>query len=129
MRRVALVFALAGCGGGGTTVDAPAIDMMPAIDAPPATVMKVTCPATPDAMIGTTTGTPYAYVPMTASIPVGGVVQFVMPAIHDVEPNASMSDSGLHAPFNTTTCLRFTKAGTFGFHCGPHGFTGTITVQ
>jgi plastocyanin len=39
------------------------------------------------------------------------------------------SDSGLHVNFNETKCLKFTKQGTFGFHCGPHGFLGTITVQ
>jgi len=130
MRAFGLTLALAACGGGGTTVDAPPIiDTAPPIDAPPPTVFKVDCPATPDATIGTTAGLPFAYMPPTAMIPVNGVVQFVMPAIHDVEPNATMSDSGLHAPFNATTCLMFTKQGMFGFHCGPHLFQGTITVQ
>ena len=128
MRASWLILALAACGGGGTSVDAPpVIDTAPPIDSPPPTVFKVNCPATPDATIATTT--PFAYLPPTAMIPLNGVVQFEMPSIHDVEPNAMMSDSGLHAPFNATTCLMFTKQGTFGFHCGPHLFQGSITVQ
>jgi plastocyanin len=129
MRASWLILALAACGGGGTSVDASHIDTPPPIDAPPPTVFKVNCPATPDATIGTTDALPFAYMPPSATIPVNGVVQFVMPAIHDVEPNAMMSDTGLHAPFNATTCLMFTKQGMFGFHCGPHLFQGSITVQ
>jgi plastocyanin len=130
MRLAALVLTLAACGGGGTTVDAPPIiDTAPLIDAPPPTVFKVICPATPDATIATTAGVPFAYMPTTAMIPLNGVVQFVMTPIHDAEANTMMSDTGLRAPYNATTCLMFTKQGTFGFHCGMHLFQGTITVQ
>jgi hypothetical protein len=31
--------------------------------------------------------------------------------------------------FGATACLEFDKAGSFGFLCTSHSFTGTITVQ
>jgi len=90
--------------------------------------MAVTCPATPAASISANDNM-LVYTPSTASINVGQIVKFTMPSMHNVVPNATMSDPGLVVNFNTTTCLMFTHAGTFGFHCGPHGFMGTITVQ
>jgi plastocyanin len=40
-----------------------------------------------------------------------------------------MSDTGLNVGFGETKCLKFTKQGAFGFHCQPHSFTGTVTVN
>ncbi len=92
-----------------------------------ATVSAVTpCPATPDATVMTSG---FAYSPMATTINMGQVVKFVMPAEHNVVPNTTMSDPGLMVNFSETKCLRFTQTGTFGFHCAPHGFTGTVTVN
>lgn len=100
-------------------------------DAAPPTVMMVTCPATPDAVV-TTSG--FSFSPETTTIAKGKVVKF-MPAIdHDVVPghvpaDSTIADSGLMVSFGATTCLKFTETGMFGFHCMPHGFNGTIVVQ
>jgi plastocyanin len=99
-----------------------------AIDAPPpaATVIAVTCPATPAKTITATDG---MYSPSSVTITVGQVVRFSMPSSHNVAPNSTMSDPGLSVDFSETKCLMFTLKGTFGFHCIPHGFTGTVIVQ
>jgi plastocyanin len=105
-------------------------DTQKKIDAPAQaqTVQMVTCPGTPAATIMTDAST-FAYQPNAVTITQGQVVKFVMASIHDVEPNTSGSDPGLRVGFGATTCLMFTQSGTFGFHCGPHQFTGTVTVQ
>jgi plastocyanin len=47
-----------------------------------------------------------------------------------VQPNTqTTTDPGLVVNFSETKCLKFTAAGTYGFYCGPHGFSGTVTVQ
>jgi plastocyanin len=102
-------------------------DAKKAVDAPPPTVMTVTCPATPDATV--TTGVADAYVQPATTITQGQVVKFVMNAAHNVAPNTTMSDSGLNVGFGATACLMFTHTGTFGFHCSAHGFMGTVTVN
>ncbi len=99
-----------------------------AATAGPPTVMAVTCPATPAASIMTMDDT-NAFMPSTASVSVGQIVKFTMSSTHDVVPDTTMSDPGLTVDLNATKCLQFTHAGTFGFHCGIHGFTGMITVQ
>ncbi len=49
---------------------------------------------------------------------------------HNVVPNTTgMTDAGLMVNLNETKCLMFTKAGTFNFKCGIHGFEGAVTVQ
>jgi plastocyanin len=101
----------------------------PSIDAPPdafASVVAVTCPATPDASVITMN---FMYVPASVMIPVNGIVEFTIEAGHDVVPDATNSDPGLNVPNGGNKCLRFTMAGTFGYHCGPHGFLGSVTVQ
>jgi plastocyanin len=67
--------------------------------------------------------------PSAVSIAVGQIVKFTMPGSHDVEPNRAMSDPGLSVGFGETKCLMFSRTGTFGFHCGPHQFIGTVVVQ
>lgn len=104
------------------------------VDAPPdapvaATVVTVTCPATPAKSITASNSNDQTYMPSSVSITVGQVVKFTMPSSHDVEPNPTMSDPGLRVDFSETKCLSFTRPGTFGFHCGPHQFTGTVVVQ
>ena len=50
--------------------------------------------------------------------------------MHDVVPDTSTTtDTGLAVDFGKTACLKFSKAGTFGFKCQPHSFKGSITVN
>jgi hypothetical protein len=142
MRYVVLIVALAACGednkktpDAAKTVDAKPIDAAidaKVIDAPPdaqAFVLAVTCPATPLGPI-TTTAAEFKYTPSTLTVPLNGIVRFTMSANHDVRPSLTMStDSGLRVLFGQDKCLQFTTAGAFNFFCGPHGFTGTITVN
>ena len=125
-RRALLLVAIAACGGDDgmtTTIDARSVDAVPN------KVMEIGCPASPDGNVTTNAGGT-AYVPMQTTISVNGIVRFMMPADHNVVPNTlTTTDPGLSVPFNTTKCLRFTTAGTYGFNCGPHGFAGTIVVQ
>ncbi len=110
-------------------IDAPALDA-PALDAPGATVMMVTCPATPALTIGTGPGN--AYNPTTGTIAVGDIVRFQLGGSHNVVPHPTMpSDPGLRLGFGANACLQFTVAGAFTFQCQPHapGMRGTITVQ
>lgn len=134
MKACVLCVLACGCGSNAQPVDAHrqdsfAVDQPPPIDAPPPTVLAVTCPATPAQLITATTNVPYQYQPQAASIHVDDIVEFQMPSIHDVVPNATNSDSGLEVDFGETKCLQFTKAGTFGFHCSPHGFAGSVNVN
>jgi plastocyanin len=130
MKRLAFVLlALAACGGddNNSTPDAPPVS----IDAPPSTVQAVTCPTTPAATVMTSGS---AYAPMTTNITQGQIVQFVMPASHNVVPghnvaDGTIADTGLNVNFNETKCFMFTQTGMYGFHCGPHSFNGTIVVQ
>jgi plastocyanin len=119
----ALLITLTACGG--SSSDTP--DAARQIDAAAASVMAVTCPATPAASI-TAKDADMTFMPTAVTINIGQVVQFIMPATHNVAPNTTMSDPGLVVDFRQTKCLTFTRAGTFGFHCVPHGFSGTVTV-
>ena len=89
-----------------------------------ASVANIACPATPDATITVNSGG-NAYMPATASIPVNGVVKYVITPTH----NVVSTTPGLAVDFGQTMCLQFTQAGTFNFRCSVHGFMGTVTVQ
>lgn len=122
-RFAVLALALAACDGGGSTPDAKMID------AATNTVVESGCPATPAATIMTMDGTE-AFMPMTATITLNGIVKFTTSLEHSVVPNPLANpDAGLRVGFNMTKCLKFTATGTFGFMCDPHAFTGTITVN
>ena len=131
----------AGCGGDDTSgddtandfdaaaLDAPGIDAdpnapdaPPAPDAEPSAVVVVDCPANPDATV-VTSG--FAYDPQTTTIAVGEIVHFMLGGSH----NAQSEDGLFTVPFGGDVCLRFDAAGTYGFVCTPHGFTGEIVVQ
>jgi plastocyanin len=135
MKLAAILVLACGCNSSAKLVDARphdsiVVDDPPPIDAPPPTVFAVTpCPSNIAQLITATTNVPYQYQPTAASIHVNDVVQFQMPPIHNVVPNATNSDSGLEVNFGETKCLQFTKAGTFGFHCSPHGFAGSVNVN
>src|SRR5690348_12014513 len=126
MKRLAFVLlALAACGGDDNNT--PMIDAPPVgSDAPAATVQAVTCPATPAATVMTSG---FMYDPMTTNITQGQIVQFVMPASHNVVPghtpsDSTIADTGLNVSFSETKCFMFTQTGMYGFHCGPHSFNG-----
>jgi plastocyanin len=128
MRRLFVLLAFAACGGddGGTTVDAPK-----GIDAKPVTVLEVQCPATPAGTVMTTDSS-FTFMPMQTMINQGGIVQFTTSLTHNVVPGSNAfpdADLGLSVGFDMTKCLMFTQTGTYGFHCGPHGFVGSIIVQ
>jgi plastocyanin len=129
-RLVFAVLLLAACGGddGGGMVTPDAAKVIDA--APTNKVMTVTCPATVDATV-MTTNTSFSFMPMSNTVPLNGVVKFVMSTDHNVAPNpmAALTDSGLMVGFGQTACLKFTATGTYGFLCAPHGFVGTVTVQ
>jgi plastocyanin len=125
---------LAACGtsgGGGGKMDAPG-------SGGGNTVMTVSCTGvTPVATVTTPNdGLAYSSSPAGTSstnsaIHVNDVVSFMPGANHPVGPDTSagMTDNGLVAPAQATTCLKFTAVGTFHYKCTVHGFTGTVTVQ
>jgi plastocyanin len=122
---LALLIALAACSDSSSST----VDAAPPADAGAPTVTAVTCPGRTVPTISAVNGT-NAYTPTGASISVGQIVKFTMPSEHNVVPNPlKNTDTGLNVNFNETKCLMFAKAGTFNFYCGPHGFTGTVTVQ
>jgi len=124
-RMLVLCFALSACGGGGGDDDDTPTPDGPA---PSATVMSVTCDGTEAAEVETTGG--FRFSPMAVTITVDQVVKFTNSSSHSVVPGAAPTDSGLRAGFGTSTCLKFTTAGTFNYKCNPHSsMTGTITVN
>ena len=147
MRALGVIALLVACNGGNSgQKDAPTqqhdakvadakvfMDARPP-DAPQHVLVVSPCPANPDATVTATSTLPYSYVQQTTTISVNQIVQFTMPAIHDVVPghapaDTSIADPGMLVNFGATTCLKFTVAGTYGFHCSPHLFNGTIIVQ
>jgi plastocyanin len=140
MRWLAIVSVVGfGCGSSSSSpttdapkhIDAPAAIDAPMVDAPPPTALTVDCATvTPVTTVTATTTLPYSYQFSSGStIAVNDVVMFMMPGIHNVVPDATMSDTGLHVGFGETKCLKFTVAGAFHFHCQPHGFEGVITAN
>lgn len=89
--------------------------------------MSVTCDDT-EPVVETTGG--FRFAPMSTTITVGQAVKFTNASNHSTVPGAAPTDSGLRATFGTSTCLKFTVAGTFNFKCSPHSsMTGSITVN
>ena len=90
--------------------------------------MEVT-PCTGESATVTTSNSANSFSPSATTISVNQIVKFTNSSAHDVAPTGASTDTGLRVGFGATKCLRFTKAGTFGFKCTPHGFTGSITVN
>lgn len=107
--------ALASCGGDDGGGD----------DAPDAAggsaITSVSCAGATLAATVTTSGS--AYSPQSSTIAAGGIVRFDPSATHNV------SGEGFDVPLGGEGCFQFSEAGTFGFSCTPHGFTGSIIVQ
>jgi plastocyanin len=115
----ALLLALAACGddggGGGDDVQDP--------DASAADIQSVTCAGATIAATVTTEG--FTFSPTQTTISAGEIVQFSPMSGHDVA-----SDDGLFSvPLAGEGCFQFNTAGTYQFHCTPHGFTGQVIVQ
>jgi len=113
---LASILALAACGDdGGST---------PAVDAATASVVKVACPGA--TISATVTAPGFMFMPEDSTVAAGQIVKFTMPGEH----NAQSDTAGLfRADFAGDSCFRFDVAGTYGFHCVPHSFTGSIVVQ
>jgi plastocyanin len=116
---------LAGCesgeGGGTTPVDASP-------DAPVAAVVALS--SCPSDVAATITDSATAFIPKASTISVGEVVKFEITAEHFVLPNTlTTTDDALRVSRGETKCFRFSVPGTYGFLCGAHSFTGTVTVQ
>ena len=123
--RILFALALAGCTTG-STPSTPAIDAQPA-DAPPAVMLLAKCP---DSVAGTIQDSPTMFIPKETTISVGQVVKFIITAEHFVIPNTlTTTDDALRIGYGQTKCFQFNTPGVFGFLCGVHSFTGTITVQ
>lgn len=123
MHRLGLVaLVLAGCDTGGSTT----VDAMP--DAPAVPVVALSsCPAT---VADTIMDSPTRFIPNASTIGVGDVVKFVITAEHFVLPNTLVNtDQVLRVARGETKCFQFNVAGSYGFLCGVHSFTGAITVQ
>ncbi len=70
------------------------------------------------------------FIPKATTITAKQVVKFTITAEHFVLPNTlTTTDPLLNVKRGETKCFRFDVTGTYGFLCGVHGFTGTITVQ
>jgi plastocyanin len=97
-----------------------------------ATVTTVACTGTPP-IVSTDSDLAMHYTYSTGSaapaIAVGGIVNFMLTTAHNAAPALSGGDPGLKVPYGGDICLKFSKAGTFGFYCTKHGFTGTVTVN
>ena len=101
--------------------------------------MTVDCGGVTPIATVTTPGGEFMYVSNPAGsagsnstdIQVNDVVQFMPSSTHPVGPDSSagMTDSGLVAKDNATTCLKFTAAGDFHYKCTFHGFKGTVNVS
>ncbi len=119
---IAILAPLAACGGGSTTTKPDAAPIASNIDV-------VTCAGGEKGPI-MTTGSSFAgvFTPNALTIAVNDTVQFIMPSEHDVVPDTG-GDPNLKVAFSETKCLKFKVAGDYKFHCGPHSFKGTVTVQ
>lgn len=117
-----LVFAACDAGGGNSvTVDA-------APDVPPTPVVELSkCPPLVAAEI---IDSPTMFIPKMVTIPRGEVVKFTITSEHFVLPNTlTTTDPALNIGRGQTKCFEFNVPGTYGFLCGVHSFTGTITVE
>lgn len=113
---VSMLLSVAACGGGETVTP-------DAMGQPLPDVVSVTCPAAPDAEVGTAN---FAFTPSSTTISVGEVVRFTMEGIH----NVSSTGGDFSVGFGAVGCFRFDSAGSFPYRCTAHGqMTGTITVQ
>jgi plastocyanin len=116
-----LVFAACEAGGSSSV----SVDASP--DAPIPVVELSSCPML---VAATIIDSPTMFIPKTVTIPAGEVVKFTITAEHFVLPNTlTTTDPALNIGRGQTKCFEFNVPGTYGFLCGVHSFTGTITVM
>jgi len=121
MRRAVLLFVL-GCGGGS---ESSTPDAAPP-DAPVPVITLSSCPNVVDA---TVQDSPTMFIPKETTLGRGGIAKFVITSEHFVIPNTLVNtDLALNVARGETKCFKFMVSGTYGFLCGVHGFTGTITI-
>ena len=89
-----------------------------------AAVTAIDCASASPAVTVTTPG--FRFEPQSSTIDAGQVVKFDPAEGHDVASDVAGQFS---VSLGGAACFRFDQAGTFGFHCRPHGFTGSIEVQ
>ena len=121
-RAVLVVLGAAACSGSNNVP----IDGAP--DSPPVPVVALSsCPSIVDATI---IDTPTAFVPKLTMTRPGGIIKFVITSEHFVIPNTlTTTDFVFMVSRGQTQCFKFNVAGSYGFLCGVHGFTGTIEVM
>lgn len=120
-----LPLALAACDTGSVPETAPA-DAAPDVTVTPVVALS-SCPAT---VAGTVVDSPTTFIPKDTTIAIHEVVKFEITAEHFVLPNTlTTTDPALTVDRGETKCFQFNVPGTYGFLCGVHSFTGTITVQ
>jgi plastocyanin len=119
---IVLLFAAACETGGGNT----AVDAAPDVAVAPVVTLD-DCPAF---VAATIEDSPTMFIPKETTINKGQSVTFVITSEHFVLPNTLVNtDPMLNVKRGETKCFKFNAVGTYGFLCGVHGFTGTITVQ
>jgi plastocyanin len=123
MRALVLLLVAACETGGGQTAG---VDAAPDVAVAPV-VALASCPA----FVATTImDSPTMFIPKDSTIGIGQVAKFVITAEHFVMPNTlTTTDPALMVKRGETKCFRFDVPGRYGFLCGVHSFTGTITVQ
>lgn len=120
---VVVLFAAACETGGGSS---SAADAAPDVAITPVVTLS-DCPA---AVAATIEDSPTMFIPKATTINKGQTVKFMITAEHFVLPNTlTTTDPALNVARGETKCFRFNTVGTYGFLCGVHGFTGTVTVQ
>lgn len=122
-RTLLVVVLAAACDTGGGTSGPDA-----GVDAPVVAVeVLASCPAT---VAATVMDSATMFIPKATTVAAKGVVKFAITAEHSVLPNGLVTtDPALTVKRGETKCFRFNTPGTYGFLCGVHSFTGTITVQ
>lgn len=148
LRSLALLLMLAACGGedenlpadapvaidAAVTIDAPAVDSATndgtvEIDAPavidaPSAVQVISCTGvTP---VQTIAASNFAFTPANVTITAGDVIRVTSQGSHTFTSDTGAFDASIGAD----TCVRFTVAGSYPYHCTFHAsMTGTVTVN
>lgn len=123
-RAFGVLVVLAACGGSDSPhADEPA-PAPPAGETDDLSAVAVDCASATIAQTVTTPG--FFFQPAQTTIKVGDVVKLAPSPDHDV---VSDSSADFSLSLGEEGCFRFDVAGTYPFHCRPHGFKGTIVVE
>lgn len=123
MKKLVVLAALVGCGGGGDGGN----DAQPA-DTAAGPKVELVSPCTGESATINTLDTRFD--PTSVTVAAGQIVKFVNEVTHDIKPALTgTTDEALAVPEGQTRCFRFNDPGTFGFRCAVHGFVGSIVVN